>query len=181
VGHSLVWATRLSCTLSKEPCTSHMMLEENLITCQSISQRWLMVLDNADDIDVFYPKPGTSRVQRMASQQLLASFMPQTSNGRILVTSRSRDTAATLTGGGQGVLSVTAPLLSPAGPSPDTSTGTLPASAADGRNRLSYYNKLWLKLNTATELHVMLAGYNNSIYSIILSDLHVRWLVPCGQ
>ncbi|KAL0930635.1 TPR domain protein (kinesin light chain) [Colletotrichum truncatum] len=71
--------------------------------CTEENGKWLMVLDNADDADVFYPTPNsvTSTAQRP-----LASFLPQSSNGMILVTSRNQDVAERLTGSGRSVLSI---------------------------------------------------------------------------
>ncbi|KAH8659344.1 hypothetical protein BGZ60DRAFT_456926 [Tricladium varicosporioides] len=60
--------------------------------------QWLMILDNADDIDVFYPRRHDQITTVPSTQRLLASLLPQSSNGRILVTSRSRDVAERLTG-----------------------------------------------------------------------------------
>ncbi|KXJ84598.1 hypothetical protein Micbo1qcDRAFT_170124, partial [Microdochium bolleyi] len=57
-----------------------------------------MILDNADNVEVFFPslrdRPGTS----VSKQRPLASLLPQTENGRILITSRSRDMAQRMTG-----------------------------------------------------------------------------------
>ena len=72
--------------------------------------QWLMILDNADDIDIFYHRPGYNRGAAVIStaQEPLASFLPQSSNGMILVTSRSRDAAARLTGNGWNVFPIPA-------------------------------------------------------------------------
>ncbi|KXJ84605.1 P-loop containing nucleoside triphosphate hydrolase protein, partial [Microdochium bolleyi] len=60
--------------------------------------QWLMILDNADNVEVFIPRrqdrPGTS----VSEQRLLASLLPQSTNGRILITSRNRDAAERLAG-----------------------------------------------------------------------------------
>ncbi|KXJ84996.1 P-loop containing nucleoside triphosphate hydrolase protein [Microdochium bolleyi] len=60
--------------------------------------QWLMILDNADDVEVFIPRrqdrPGTS----VSEQRILAPLLPQSENGRILITSRSRDAAERLAG-----------------------------------------------------------------------------------
>ncbi|GKT66818.1 TPR domain protein [Colletotrichum tofieldiae] len=78
--------------------------------CTEENGPWLMVLDNADDADVFYSKPNRVQSVPMASKahQPLASFLPQSSNGMILVTSRSRDVAERLTGSSRNVLSIEA-------------------------------------------------------------------------
>ncbi|KAK2024242.1 TPR-like protein [Colletotrichum zoysiae] len=78
--------------------------------CAEENGQWLMVVDNADDVNVFYPKPNAVQCGASASRtdQPLASFLPQSSNGKILVTSRSRDVAERLTGGSRSVLSIEA-------------------------------------------------------------------------
>ncbi len=63
---------------------------------------WLMVLDNADDKDVFFDKRPTTASQSPGSQHSdlpFAMYLPQTSAvGSILITSRNRDAALHLTG-----------------------------------------------------------------------------------
>ncbi|KAF7547858.1 hypothetical protein G7Z17_g7436 [Cylindrodendrum hubeiense] len=70
---------------------------------------WLMIVDNADDVNLFYPgiRAGVSDISRGASdsssrvvseRQPLAAFLPKGKNGTILVTSRSLDVAERLTG-----------------------------------------------------------------------------------
>jgi tetratricopeptide (TPR) repeat protein len=59
-----------------------------------------MILDNVDDIEVFYPKQTGSRDEPSGSATApLAVYLPQSHNGSILITSRSKDAAARLTGG----------------------------------------------------------------------------------
>lgn len=57
---------------------------------------WLMILDNADDYYVFRDQRTNSDVPPARDSGALDSFLPQTGNGRILITSRSRDAATTL-------------------------------------------------------------------------------------
>lgn len=57
-----------------------------------------MIIDNADDIKLFYPKGPDERV--------LASFLPKRNNGTILVTSRSLDVAERLTGSHKNIFHV---------------------------------------------------------------------------
>jgi tetratricopeptide (TPR) repeat protein len=52
---------------------------------------WVMILDNADDKDVFTSCPSTHR--QASSGKQIRDFLPQSSNGSLLVTSRSRDAA----------------------------------------------------------------------------------------
>lgn len=56
---------------------------------------WVMILDNADDKDVFTSKPSSHLHQ--GSEKQIRDFLPQSSNGSILVTSRSRDAAFQVT------------------------------------------------------------------------------------
>ena len=58
-----------------------------------------MILDNVDDIDVFYPTRICTTGELMATaSRPFAAYLPQTRNGSILITSRSKDTAARLVG-----------------------------------------------------------------------------------
>ncbi|QPC57801.1 hypothetical protein HYE67_000032 [Fusarium culmorum] len=69
---------------------------------------WLMILDNADDVNLFYPihisgakaATGLANENTIArtDQQPLAAYLPKCRNGTILVTSRSMDAAERLTG-----------------------------------------------------------------------------------
>ncbi|GKT48975.1 nephrocystin-3 [Colletotrichum spaethianum] len=78
--------------------------------CTEENGQWFMVLDNADDVDVFFPRSNREQNVPVTSQarQPLASFLPQSSSGMILVTSRSRDVAERLTGSSWNVLSLEA-------------------------------------------------------------------------
>ena len=70
---------------------------------------WLMVIDNADDKSVF-----SNRERETASQEVgcdddalnLLSYLPQTSNGSILITSRNRDAAYRLLSSKQNIIDV---------------------------------------------------------------------------
>ena len=63
---------------------------------------WLMILDNADDKDVFFDQRPTSTSQDPEPQRStlpFATYLPQTlRGGSILITSRNRDAAYRLTG-----------------------------------------------------------------------------------
>ncbi|KAF2820914.1 hypothetical protein CC86DRAFT_238954, partial [Ophiobolus disseminans] len=62
--------------------------------------RWTMVLDNVDDVATFFPSQ--KRKQHEPNQAIptsLAAYLPQSRNGSILITSRSKDAAARLAGG----------------------------------------------------------------------------------
>jgi hypothetical protein len=56
------------------------------------SGRWFMVIDNADDASVFLHSVDESKIGD------LSEYLPQSQNGSILVTSRSRDVAFRITG-----------------------------------------------------------------------------------
>ncbi|KAF2819475.1 hypothetical protein CC86DRAFT_246282, partial [Ophiobolus disseminans] len=62
--------------------------------------RWVVVLDNVDDIETFHPsrKPQCNEAHA-DTQTPLATYLPQSRNGAILVTSRSKDAAVRLAGG----------------------------------------------------------------------------------
>jgi tetratricopeptide (TPR) repeat protein len=59
--------------------------------------RWFMIVDNADNVETFSPS-GKGKADASA-QVPLATYLPQSRNGAILVTSRSKDAAARLVGG----------------------------------------------------------------------------------
>ena len=64
--------------------------------------RWVMVVDNVDDAETFFPSRKRQRQgdEADASAQIpLATYLPQSRNGAVLVTSRSKDAAARLAGG----------------------------------------------------------------------------------
>jgi tetratricopeptide (TPR) repeat protein len=62
--------------------------------------RWVMVVDNIDDVETFFPSRKRQRDEADASMQTpLATYLPQSRNGAILVTSRSKNVAVRLVGG----------------------------------------------------------------------------------
>ncbi|KPA40104.1 kinesin light chain 3 [Fusarium langsethiae] len=63
---------------------------------------WLMVVDNADDVNLFF----LGREQDGALQDRLASYLPKSTKGKILVTSRSLDAAEKLVGSSQATLRI---------------------------------------------------------------------------
>ncbi|KAI4593085.1 hypothetical protein KJ359_010173 [Pestalotiopsis sp. 9143b] len=67
---------------------------------------WVMILDNADDIDVFYLANHDPAAIAASTQRLLVSLILQSNNGRILITSRSRDVAERLVGSSWNVLPI---------------------------------------------------------------------------
>ncbi|KXJ85386.1 P-loop containing nucleoside triphosphate hydrolase protein [Microdochium bolleyi] len=90
-------ADRLQLPQRHDPKVDVLQLVHNWLFNTENGQ-WLMILDNADDVEVFFPtlrdRPGTSA----SKQRPLASLLPQTENGRILITSRSREVAQRMTG-----------------------------------------------------------------------------------
>jgi tetratricopeptide (TPR) repeat protein len=81
--------------------------------------RWVMIIDNADDTDVLF-KPVDGRTEtnstfgpRLGSRSL-SDYIPQSTHGSVVITSRSRDVAYMLTGRTRDILDV-APM------DPDTS------------------------------------------------------------
>ncbi|RYP47171.1 hypothetical protein DL768_006721 [Monosporascus sp. mg162] len=63
---------------------------------------WLMIIDNADDVDMFFP-----RDEREDDTQVpVASYLPKTGNGKILVTSRSLSAAEKLTGSHKAIIGI---------------------------------------------------------------------------
>ena len=68
--------------------------------CDESNGRWAMVVDNADDSSVFFRNRSQTRGADSLDQSVepLSNFLPQSPNGSILITSRSRDVAYRLTG-----------------------------------------------------------------------------------
>ncbi|MCJ1282866.1 hypothetical protein MMC26_002192 [Xylographa opegraphella] len=78
--------------------------------CDKSNGRWVMVVDNADDSAVFFPLLGRAKAVEICNQgqaaEPLSDFLPQSPNGSILITSRSRDVARRLTGRGDHLVEV---------------------------------------------------------------------------
>lgn len=74
------------------------------------SSRWLMFIDNADDMEVFTSSTtrgrGTEDDLTSKSTTVLLDLIPQSSNGSVVVTSRSRDVAFRLTGDYEDIIRV---------------------------------------------------------------------------
>ncbi|KAM0268252.1 hypothetical protein ACHAQH_010010 [Verticillium albo-atrum] len=84
-----------------DPDVNVLALVRNWLQRSDVSP-WLMVIDNADDVDVFFPKDGGDD----GTHSPLASYLPKTTKGKILVTSRSRDAAEKLTGSTKAILQI---------------------------------------------------------------------------
>ncbi|KAF4987973.1 hypothetical protein FGRMN_10021 [Fusarium graminum] len=77
---------------------------------------WLMILDNADDVNLFYSVQDNKRVSitgvneggssAVTGQRPLAACLPKHRNGNILITSRSLDVAERLTGSHKNIFKV---------------------------------------------------------------------------
>jgi hypothetical protein len=67
--------------------------------CDERNSRWLMILDNADDASIFFP-PAISKSRESnifsKNETPFASFLPQSPNGTILITSRTKEVAVRL-------------------------------------------------------------------------------------
>ncbi|EUC48961.1 hypothetical protein COCMIDRAFT_85847 [Bipolaris oryzae ATCC 44560] len=62
--------------------------------------QWFMVLDNVDDVETFFPSRKRKRYETDTdSHASLTTYLPQSRNGAILVTSRNKDAASSLVGG----------------------------------------------------------------------------------
>jgi tetratricopeptide (TPR) repeat protein len=92
-------ADRLELPRRNDPNVDVLRLVSNWL-CDETHGRWIMILDNADDIEVFYPSRARQRDESLATAAArLATYLPQSRNGSILITSRSKDAAARLAGG----------------------------------------------------------------------------------
>jgi tetratricopeptide (TPR) repeat protein len=64
--------------------------------CKRENGKWAMVIDNADDDTVFFDR----------TTKAFSEYIPQSENGRILITSRNRDLAYKLTGNHRSIIEV---------------------------------------------------------------------------
>jgi tetratricopeptide (TPR) repeat protein len=94
-------ADRLKLPGRYDPNVSILQLVRDWL-CDEANGRWTMVLDNIDNVEVFYP-PSSG-----GPSSPLAAYLPQCRNGSILITSRNRDAAAKLTGSYKNVKEVQA-------------------------------------------------------------------------
>ncbi|KAF5633987.1 kinesin light chain [Fusarium tjaetaba] len=90
-------AERMKLPKRDEPSTDILALVRDWLQNDE-SGSWLMIIDNADDVNLFYPKSTDERP--------LASFLPKAQHGTILVTSRSLDVAERLTGSQKNIFQV---------------------------------------------------------------------------
>ena len=79
--------------------------------CNEQKGKWVMILDNADQSDVFFhPRESGKATKKSAlggnHEPSLSSFLPQTPNSTILITTRNKYTALRLTGRSQDIIEV---------------------------------------------------------------------------
>ncbi|KAI1181394.1 P-loop containing nucleoside triphosphate hydrolase protein [Nemania serpens] len=62
--------------------------------------QWLLILDSADDVDLFYggDEKGKQTATTGPENRALWTYLPQSSNGSILITTRDKELASRLTG-----------------------------------------------------------------------------------
>lgn len=87
-------ADRLQLPERSDPRTNVLRLVSDWLLDETNGQ-WVMVVDNADDPGAFCQRDEAN----FGTQTSLATFLPQSVNGAILVTSRSKDAAFRLVGG----------------------------------------------------------------------------------
>jgi hypothetical protein len=91
------------------PETNILQLVNNWLRNEA-NGRWFMVIDNADDASVFLHSADESKVgddsNKAALSEDLSEYLPQSQNGSILVTSRSRDVAFRITGDTRDIIPV---------------------------------------------------------------------------
>jgi hypothetical protein len=104
----LLIADRLELPERNDPKVGVLRLVSNWL-CNETNGRWMMIVDNADDIEVFYPTRACKRDESLATASApLAAYLPQSRNESILITSRSKDAAARLAGGYKNIKEVRA-------------------------------------------------------------------------
>jgi hypothetical protein len=78
--------------------------------CDEANGRWFMIIDNADDARVFSHPVDKSKIDDNSNKAILSEalseYLPQSQNGSILVTSRSRDVAFRITGDTKDIITV---------------------------------------------------------------------------
>ncbi|OTA64151.1 hypothetical protein K449DRAFT_404982 [Hypoxylon sp. EC38] len=69
--------------------------------------KWFMVLDSADDLNVFYDTKVTGQISSPEDEKRSPwTYLPQSPNGSILITTRNRELASRLTGNYKNVIDV---------------------------------------------------------------------------
>ncbi|MCJ1429383.1 hypothetical protein MMC29_007297, partial [Sticta canariensis] len=102
-------ADRIKLPQRHEPAADILQLVRNWL-CDEENGRWMMILDNADDSNLFFDRFNAelkSDIGGLVGESIpLSTFLPQTPNGSILVTSRSGDAACRLTGSHRDIIKV---------------------------------------------------------------------------
>jgi tetratricopeptide (TPR) repeat protein len=91
-------ADRLQLPGRSDPKANVLRLVRNWLQDEA-NGTWLLILDNADDVNVFYHKQAHASDRSVSPLTSLAEYVPQCRNGSILITSRNKDAAARLAGG----------------------------------------------------------------------------------
>jgi tetratricopeptide (TPR) repeat protein len=92
-------ADRLELPGRNDPKANVLRLVSNWL-CNETNGQWMMVVDNVDDVQMFFPSRERQGDEAHVSLQTpLAIYLPQSRNGSILITSRSKDAAVRLAGG----------------------------------------------------------------------------------
>ncbi|KAM0554742.1 hypothetical protein ACHAPJ_006814 [Fusarium lateritium] len=63
------------------------------------SGQWLMIIDNADDMQLFFPQPDEPSKPTPSDEETLGQFLPDCTNGTILITTRNMQVGSRLTKG----------------------------------------------------------------------------------
>lgn len=103
-------ATRVEISGHNDPKADILQLVYHWLSDERNGQ-WLMIVDNADDDRVFFsPRAGSDQFAHLEESHHgaigLARFLPQVSNGRILVTSRDLLAAVNIVGTQRNVIRV---------------------------------------------------------------------------
>jgi tetratricopeptide (TPR) repeat protein len=92
-------AERLQLPGRSDPRANVLQLVSNWLRDEA-NGPWVMVVDNVDDAETFFPSRKRRRNEADASAQIpLSTYLPQGRNGVVLITSRNKDAAAKLAGG----------------------------------------------------------------------------------
>jgi hypothetical protein len=103
-------ANRLQLPGRDHPTANVLQLVYNWL-CSASSGKWIIIVDNADDWSVFYPRrehEGSSGDSSNVKNTTiaLARFLPQSTNGSVLITSRSLDVATKLSGSNKDIIKI---------------------------------------------------------------------------
>jgi tetratricopeptide (TPR) repeat protein len=92
-------ADRLDLPERNDPKANVLQLVSNWL-CNETNGQWMMVVDSVDNVETFFPSREHQQDEAHVSlRPSLATYLPQSHNGSILITSRSKDAAVRLAGG----------------------------------------------------------------------------------